>query len=205
MGIDASKCQGNRHLQQEELIMGHINQLRQRYKTQKIIIVPENNAGYFESRVADLVARLPNVEVFRQDGKEKPGITKTAPLTSGYVDCLNDAFNQNAVKFDSRWFTTSIQKKRDSVKFPTDIIKAGLKDELLRFCYDEKGKLTGKINGYSDDRSIAFMMFFYCGRAILNSDINNPYLNLLPKEAIMKFISKQSLKRRQEQQSIRGL
>lgn len=195
VGVDASKCQGGRHLQQEALIKGHIAELRTRFKTQRIIVVPENQTGYFESRVEDLVKDIPNVVVLHQNGKEKPGVTKTAPITRGYVDCLEDAFNENAVAFDQRWFTSSIKQRKDSSKTDNEIIKTSLKEELLRFCYDDRGKLTGKINGFSDDKAIAYMMFYYWGRAILNSETGNPYLNLLPKEAIFKFITKQTIRK----------
>jgi hypothetical protein len=203
VGIDASKCHASGHVEQEEMILRHIGELRKRFRNQPIIIVPENQTGYFETRVSELVVNLPNVRVLHQDGKEKPGVTKTARITSGYTQCLEDAFNQNAVAFDRRWFTTTIIKK-DSPKSQTFLIKNLLKDELLRFCYDEKGKLTGKVNGYTDDKAVAFLMFYYWGRAILNSDIGNPYLPLLPKDAIIKFMTKQSVRQNMSKRSLMG-
>jgi hypothetical protein len=181
------------------MILRHIGELRKRFRNQTIIIVAENQTGHFETRVSELVANLPNIRVLHQDGKEKPGVTKTARITSGYTECLEDAFNQNAVAFDKRWFTNTIVKK-DPVKCQTLLIKDLLKDELLRLCYTEKGKLTGKINGYTDDKTIAYMMFYFWGKAILSSDIDNPYLTLLPKDAITKFIIKQSIRQNMSNQ-----
>ena len=176
--------------------MNHISRLRDRYKTQRIIVVPENNAGMFGSRIVGIVRnKIGNCEVLHQDGGPNPGVWKSAPITEGYVSAIQDAFNTGSVKFDEKWWTTTKRPPKIGTgsKSETDYIKSALKDELTRFCYDEKGKLTGKINGYNDDKAIAFLMFFYWGRAILSSEPGNKYLHLLPKEAIVKFISKQSL------------
>jgi hypothetical protein len=84
------------------------------------------------------------------------------------------------------------------------LIKTLLKDELLQFCYDEKGKLTGKVNGCTDDKAVANIIFYYWGREILNSDIGNPYLPLLLKDAITKSMTNQSVRQNMSKQSLIG-
>jgi hypothetical protein len=160
--------------------------LKKKYPGRRILVVPENQLGFFETRICELVRDIDDVYVIHQDGGEKAGIRKTEALTKGYVDRLVECLTQNCVKFDLTWFTLTTPPKQSSLS-PNDVIKFSLKDELLRFKLNEKNKLTGKINNYTDDKAVAFMMFYFWGNVFLSAEPTNPYLIYLPESAISKF------------------
>lgn len=191
-GIDAATCKVGGHVAQNSLVIQHISALKKKFPGKRILVVPENQLGFFETRICELVDGIDNVYVIHQDGGTKPGVRKTAELTRRYVDTLIECFLQNCVKFDVTWFTlTDYTKKLSSaiantVK-PTDLIKASLRDELLRFRMNEDEVLTGKINGYTDDKAVAFMMFHYWGNVFLSANNDNPYIQYIPENALSKF------------------
>lgn len=191
-------------------------ELRKRFGEIRIIVIPENQTGFFQTQVFELVMKIPNTTVFRQHGSAfgsdgarsaqnnvsnirfandiqgKLGVTKTEPLTRKYVEILINAFNYNCIKFDNSWFTNSTYeiKKQQIDKSLTQkiIVKNSLRDELLRFCH-HKETLTGKINGYTDDKAVALMMFIYWGNTILTNKSNNPYISYIPDNVRGKYFS----------------
>jgi hypothetical protein len=177
------------------LVVQHISTLKKKFPGKRILVVPENQLGFFETRVCELVDGIDNVYVIHQDGGTKPGIRKTAELTRRYVDTMVECLVQNCVKFDVSWFTLTDHTKKISTPYtspylsikPTDIIKSSLRDELLRFRMDENEVLTGKINGYTDDKAVAFMMFYYWGNVFLSASSDNPYIQYIPELALSKF------------------
>jgi len=191
IGIDAERTIDP--VRQEQIVVQHIKSLQMKYPRKKIVVVPENQTGFFHEYVKEWVAPMKDVQVLYQNGNsDKSGITKNSVITRSYVQCLQEAFAQKAIKFDANWFTNSIPltmniSKTLNADYYLGAMKDTLKGELLRYGYDEKQKLTGKIKNtsFSDDRAIAFMMFFFWGRVILNNVPNNPYLNLIPPEARM--------------------
>jgi hypothetical protein len=184
VGVDAKKCSD--HLIQENMIIGHLLELRRRYPDARIIVVPENQTGYFHTRIDSMIPTRPNCVVFHQTDK-KAGVCKTSIITANYVQCLADALHEEAVAFDEDWFTTTVTRKdaSDQIK----CIRDELKGELIRFGFDEDNrKLTGKIGSFTDDKAIAAMMMFYWGRELLRASPSNPYLDYLPDQAKAQFV-----------------
>jgi len=193
LGVDALNCRDSIGVVlKERMILNHIGAIRQRFgPSKRIIFIPENQTGDFHYRASEIVQNLPGVKVFYQNAdKDKPGVTKTQMITSHYVQRADSAFEEKAVAFDKFWFTTTTIKAKSTIP-QTRLMADALKDELLRFCINEKGKLTGKINGYTDDKAIAFMMLIYWGNTILTANRDNPYLTYLPEAALLKFFPQQ--------------
>lgn len=51
-------------------------------------------------------------------------------------------------------------------------------EQISRYGYDDKGKLTGKFGTFQDDIAVALMMFAYWSRAVERNDPRNPYNSL---------------------------
>ncbi len=188
LGIDAERTTDP--VRQQELVVQHIAFLQAKFPRKKIVVIPENQTGFFHEEVVNWIGDMAGVQVLYQKG-ERAGVRKDSVKTRQYVMCLQEVFAQKAFKFDSQWFTLSIPLSANiNTTLPSDYylnaMKDGLKAELVRFGYDEKKKLTGKVKGsssISDDRAIALMMFFYWGRTILTNVPNNPHIHLIPMEA----------------------
>jgi hypothetical protein len=102
----------------------------------------------------------------------KPGISKTAVITKEYVITVNDLLSRGMVFFEEDWFTnTPVSKKKGGKEEVAD----ELRDQLCRYCYDENGKLTGKIQGSQDDLYVGFAMLCYWSLAIETCPAHEKY------------------------------
>jgi hypothetical protein len=217
VGMDAKKCRD--HNEQQLIITRHIGALREEFPTTTIIVVPENQTGFFHTMVGEYVFGFPDVKILTQNGVGKVGVRKTDIITAGYVQTMTDALRESSIKFYHKWFTCTTHSAQNFTSGGgassssssgggnavasqnyfdnTKIIKEKLRDELIRFGYNkEKKKLTGKMNGYTDDKAIAMMMLLYWGKAVLNAHEDNPYFNLLPEKAINAFLLGQFFRKR---------
>lgn len=161
LGIDFKNCKSDSD--QEAAVKKHILTLREQplFQNSKIIVVPENQTGYFHTRIENICrdVALGNCVTFHQGNGEKAGVRKDAHKTKEYVMRVNDMLEDNLLRFSTNWFTNSqedalVNKTREGVV-------EMLKDQCVRYGYDKFGKLTGKIDGYEDDGYVAFAMFCY--------------------------------------------
>lgn len=168
-GIDSK--QTTTHIEQEKLISDHINQLRkfQHFAWTPIILIPENQTGFFHTQVAHYASSQRSVSVLHQNGGRKAGVTKTSIITADYVTNLSYVIGESGIAFDRQWFTNTPKKGTK------DGVLHELRDQVLRFGYDEKKKLTGKFSGWQDDLCIALMMIFYWSKAVERTGPSNPY------------------------------
>ncbi len=141
-----------------------------------IIVVPENQLGYFHKRIEERFSRISDTYVIFQNGGSKPGIAKSAHITSDYVIRTRSAMHHGSIMFDEDWITVTGHIK--------DRTRAGVlrefKQQLMRFGYDEKKRLNGKRGGHQDDGAVAFMMFIYWAAAVERPHEGNPYLLQFP-------------------------
>lgn len=191
LGVDAERTTDVPFI--KDLVQTHIQVLRHRFPSARIVIIAENTGGngYFASDIEQLVSNWNGVAVLHEDGKEKPGVNKTKLITMGYVKCFQEVLKEKCCRFDSQWFTTthkfnlriggggSGDSDLDSEK-QLERMKAILFEDLERYGVDEKGHITGKFGGYPDDRTIAFLMFHFWGRVVLNNSPENPYRAFVP-------------------------
>jgi hypothetical protein len=199
VGLDAMRCKD--HLIQEHMIIKHLNELRRRFRDARIIVVPENQTGFFHTRIDEMIPTHPNCKVFHQTDK-KAGVCKTNIITSNYVHCMESVLHEDALAFDENWFTTSMAKKNSTDHIRN--MRESLRDELLRFGRDDKNKLTGKFGSFSDDKAIAIMMFFYWGTKMLEASPSNNYLDYLPEHAHNQFVLPQLQKQLHTKSGNRG-
>jgi hypothetical protein len=117
--------------------------------------------GFTHTRIAQNF-KFANCRTFHENNKEKPGIRKDQTRTKDYVIACNDMLAGGLVKFWKEWFSVY------AGDYPTgrEHVADELREEMLRYCYDEHGKLTGKINGAQDDLYIAFGMMCYWAKVI---------------------------------------
>lgn len=166
--------QTSSHLDQERLLNDHICQLRKftHFAWTPIILIPENQTGYYHTQVAQYASTHPNMRVLHQDGGRKAGVTKTSMITADYVTNLSYVIKENGIVFDNQWFTNTPKKGTKNG------VLQELRDQVLRFGYNEKGKLTGKFSGWQDDLCVALMMIFYWSRIVEIPSPTNPYNSL---------------------------
>ena len=141
------------------------------YETVEIILVPENQSGFFHSRIERNFGTVPNCRTLHEYNAEKPGVRKDAHKTKEYVIRVNDMLKGGLIKFATNWFTSSRKEFATGKEFAIQ----ELRDEMIRYCYDDHGKLTGKINGSNDDLYVAFAMLCYFGTVVETSPVYKDY------------------------------
>jgi hypothetical protein len=166
-------------LEQAAMVQNHIRTLRSRrlFSGVPIVFVAENQTGYAHTRLEESVQTLLNVSVLHQNGGDKAGVAKTQLMTSDYVIVVNDILTRKMVFWDKNWFTTTGRRLPNGTTDGEGMLDE-LCQEILRYCYDENGKLTGKINGMQDDLYVAFAMLCYWSRAVERPGNMNPYASL---------------------------
>ena len=176
-GIDIKHCRD--HIEQNPLVRRHVEHLR-RTKALRgafVVFVPEHGTGFSHTRFQECVEDLPRVRTLYQNGDSRPGIRKDPHVTKGYAHALIDAFDAGDLVFMRRWFTDSVGNLPGGQKTRASLLNE-LKEELLRYGYDEKGKLTGKFGVHQDDMVIALAMLLYWSTAVENPTTGNPYAHL---------------------------
>ncbi len=171
LGLDLRHCK--HHLDQDEMVKQHIEHIRSQkmFENVPIIFIPENQTGMFHTRMEQYISTVPNARVIHQNGGAKAGIRKDAYITSDYVICVQNMLAKNMIRWEQTWITSSekyVQNGREGVLNE-------LRDELLRYCYDEHNKLTGKVQGMQDDLYVAFAMLLYWSREVERPGGGNPY------------------------------
>ncbi len=176
-GIDFGKCDQNVHDEQTQMVKAHIRKLREnkRFERSKIILIPENMTGDFHSRIERKCTRERNCICFHEYNEAKSGVRKDGTKSAEYVMRMTDMLSAGLVKFDYEWFTNTTNQNNTAQDIK-EFVLGELMGEMLRYCYDEKGKLTGKINGAQDDLCIGFMMLCYFGSVIEHSPMYAHYL-----------------------------
>ncbi len=176
-GIDIKHCRD--HIEQNRLVLRHLKRLRDTptLRNAYIVFVPEQGTGYSHTRFQECVENLPRVRTLYQDGQDRPGVSKDHHVTKGYAHALINAFDAGDLVFLRRWFTDSTGNLPGGRKTRAGLLKE-LEDELLRYGYDEKGKLTGKFGVHQDDMVIALAMLIYWSTAVENLTTGNPYAQL---------------------------
>ena len=173
-GIDAKHC--TNHLEQDALVQEHIRKLRERAEFQMvpIVFVPENQTGFFETRMEEYISSLPNAVTFCQHGNEaRPGVRKDAAVTKQYVKHTFDYLAQHSILLDAEWISAEGDSYGTNGR---ESLLEELKTQLIRYGYDEKGKLTGKYeHGLNDDLCIAFMMLMHWMTVAENATNASPY------------------------------
>lgn len=168
--IDFKQC--NSELEQDDVIKRVYDRLRSCtfFEHVPIIIIPENQLGFTHRRI-ERNFRFSNCRTFHENNKEKPGVRKDATKTKDYVIACNDMMEGGLVKFWNDWFSVYAKE------FPTgkEYVINELREEMLRYCYDEHGKLTGKINGSQDDLYISYGMLCYFAKVIESNPIYASY------------------------------
>lgn len=135
------------------------------------VFVPENNLANEGTHLWNMVKNYPKMREYRQ--KDVTGVHKGAGLADHYQYMFNVKLKNNAVFFDSNFFTTSRQ-------YETNSIKALLREELERFHFgmDEpkaEGKdgrmyITGKMGTTGqDDLAIVVLMGVFWGPVVLKN------------------------------------
>lgn len=140
-----------------------------------IIFVPENQTGFYHTRMEEYTRTIPLTYCIYEHGGPKAGIAKTQTLTADYVRRTVDYLSGNHFRFDAEWISSNGHKHRNG--------RAGLLEELklqlIRYGYDERRKLGGKYDGaFQDDLCIAFMMHTYWTLVIDGADRTSPYAHL---------------------------
>lgn len=168
--IDYKQC--NDELEQDDVIKRVYERLRsvKLFEHVPIIIVPENQLGFTHRRI-ERNFRFANTRTFHENNKEKPGVRKDATKTKDYVIATNDKLEGGLVKYWNEWFSVYAKDHPNGKEH----FASQLREEALRYCYDEHGKLTGKINGAQDDLYIAFGMFCYFAVVIESNPIYANY------------------------------
>jgi hypothetical protein len=129
------------------------------------IFIPENNLANEASHMWHMIRKRPDCRCFWQKN-DRPGIMKDKDSAHDYQYRINVKIKNNALRFDSQFFTTSS-------KHTVQSIKGLFREELERyhFEYDEdkdKCKVTGKGgSGVNDDLVITLGMALEFGPSIL--------------------------------------
>jgi hypothetical protein len=160
--IDCKHCKVD--IEQDALVDDVISRLRLNplYETIPFILIPENMSGYFHSRIERHFYGYRNLRTFHEYNEEKAGVMKDATKSKDYVIVMNDKMRGGTVRFATDWFSVGEKLAPGGREY----FAGELRMELLRYCYDEKGKLTGKINGAQDDLCVCFGMLLYFGMVI---------------------------------------
>jgi hypothetical protein len=135
------------------------------------VFVPENNLANEGSHMWNMIKNYPKVREYRQ--KDVTGVHKGPGLADHYQYMFNVKLKNNAVLFDSEFFTTSRTYERNS-------IKALLREQLERYHFgvDEpksegkEGKqyITGKMGTTGqDDLAIVVLMGVFWGPVVLKN------------------------------------
>lgn len=164
--------------EQREVIQKHVAALRRKRYLQNVpfIFVPENQLGYFHRHLEELVLDIPNCHILFQGGGNKPGVMKDKTRTADYVVRTRAALDEGLIMFESNWITVTGHIKDRG----RDGILLEYKQQLMRYGYDEKMRLTGKYGAHQDDGAIAFMMFIYWSGAVERPHDGNPYKQQFP-------------------------
>lgn len=139
-----------------------------------IVFVPENMTGFFETRMEECISELPNAVTFCQHGNgARPGVRKDAPVTTQYVKHTLDYLAQRNIYLDAEWISANGEQYGKNGR---ESLLQELKTQLMRYGYDDKGKLTGKYDhGLNDDLCIAFMMLMHWMTVAENATADSPY------------------------------
>lgn len=168
--IDYRQCKDE--LEQDAVVKGVYDRLRsiKLFEHVPIILIPENQSGFFHRRI-ERKFKFKNACVFHEYNKEKPGVRKDATKTKDYVIATNDMLEERLIKFMDQWF--SIHEKEHPMG--REHMASELREEMLRYCYDEHGKLTGKVNGAQDDLYISLGMMCYFAKVIESNPVYANY------------------------------
>lgn len=193
-GIDFKQC--NSELEQDDVVAEHIRKIRKNplFKNTLLILIPENQTGFTHTRIERNFTGYQNVVTLHENMEEKPGVRKDPHKTKEYVICVNDKLKGGLIAFSKHWISStksdigqdegvgnknqsnSIGHHRKEEKNANkEWVISELTGEMIRYCYDEHGKLTGKINGGNDDLYVAFAMLCYFSIVVEYVPIYSPY------------------------------
>jgi len=153
------------------LISRHYQRLldNQRYRSSKLVFIPENNLGMESAHLDTMVKDIAGVVTYYEK-PDRAGVNKDGRKTRGYQFELSNALMYGAIKFEHGLFTITREKSPQCMR---DL----LQDQMLRFRWERKaavdllGKdrytLTGKMGSKQDDLLIAVMMALYWGRLVI--------------------------------------
>jgi hypothetical protein len=141
-----------------------------------IIFIPENMTGFQHTHLEQAVKHFPNCYTLYEKNKEKAGIRKDKELTQSYVEATVDIIDREGFILEEKWETVF------GFNGTKNALLTELQNQLLRYGYDEKQRLTGKFGGkFKDDLCIAFMMAVYWSRVLELPLQRNPYRELINK------------------------
>ena len=172
-GLETAHCQSDDD--QDILIENHLRTLRKNpyYQHIPFILIPENQTGFFHARI-ERKFNDANSRTFHEYNGRKAGVCKDAVKTKDYQLRLSDMLRDGKIKFAKNWISTCVAPETAASGVPTKLKQIGkegilqeLQAQMTRYCYDEHGKLTGKINGAKDDLYIALAMLCYFSRVIM--------------------------------------
>ncbi len=161
-------------MQIQNVLRTHLDRLNDIpiFKSSMKIFIPENNLGNEGSHLWNMIKKRPDVRCYSTKN-DRVGIHKGPETADEYQYMMNVKLKNDAIKFDSEFFTTS-------KKHTTKSIRATLRDQAERyhFAYEEpktihqngKQTITGK-GGPSeqDDLMIALLMGMFHGWAALKN------------------------------------
>lgn len=180
VGIDERRTRD--HLEMNDLVVDHISAVRSLpgYGPDvPIVFIPENMSGHNHTVMEEAVARLPNVDVLYEHGKSTPGVIKSPYVTKAYVRITLAMLVHHNIMIDKRWMSVTAADHPEGQQTGRRKIWEELHDQLSRYGYDEKEKLTGKFGGlFRDDLCIAFQMLCYWSEAVEKQGTGSPYAPL---------------------------
>ncbi len=157
LSIDYRQC--NDETEQDDVVKRVIEKLRSNRWLNKvpIILIPENQTGFTHRRMERNFNNHVNCRTFHEYNGTKAGVRKDSTKTKSYVIATNDMLQGGLIKFWDEWFSVHANQHPGGKEH----MATSLEEEMLRYCYDDKQKLTGKINGMQDDLYISFGMMCY--------------------------------------------
>lgn len=178
--MDERRCRD--HLEQNDLICEHIRLVRERPgydATVPLVFIPENMTGFNHTTMESAVVGLPNVQTYYQNGGAIPGVRKGPYESRAYTRITLELMYRREIMIDRHWLSPTAARHREGERTGRRKIWEEVRDQLMRYGYDEKGKLTGKYDGqFRDDLCIAFMMLAYWSQAIEKPGAGNPAAHL---------------------------
>lgn len=136
----------------------------------RIIFIPENMTAMTHTQLADAVGDMVNVVTLHQNGGVKAGINKNDYITRNYVLSTNAILQEKMLFLSDKWISESAPIVYKNNKNPKEAVLKRFSDQICRYGYDERMKLTGKFDkDEQDDAAIGFFMFCYWPQTIMTS------------------------------------
>jgi len=160
------------HLDQQLLVISHIKRLRSNplYQNVPIVFIPEIGTGFQHTHLHQAVNENHACYTLHEKMGSIPGVRKDDYMTKSYTMATFDIIENLGFVLDKHWLTVFGHKNNKQM------LLTEFQEQLTRYGYDDKQKLTGKFGGrFKDDLTIAFMMAVYWSRVLEQPFGSNPY------------------------------